>query len=270
MENLKKVKISNKDLEKLKKRKIGEGRDSIVYAAGKGLLYKVYKDESNLKDINQKTKIYKKSELKNKVYKERNCYIDADGVKLYYRDAIKRIIQRQEVIKKSHLPKAPLYINKFSGCVLKRIYGIQLHYAFPFLSKKRQAKILRMIIEKVKELTDHYVYPLDIANSPIIGNHSNILLDFRLNPQLIDLDGNSTVYRECYDESMLKETYLSLNMLFLELIYGFNLNNIDSDLDLEQMKIEMKESGIDTELINKLFDYSADYNDLEKLIKKRK
>lgn len=266
MQYYKKVKISNNDFEKLKHRKIGEGRDSVVYCAGKGLLYKVYKDESNLKDINQKFKLYKKDECKKKEYNEKNCYIDADGVRIYYRDALLRIIDRQEKIIFSSLPVSQLFINnKFSGCVIRKKIGVQIHYIFPFLTKKRQIKILKYLLMIVKELTDNYIYPLDLANSPIIGNHSNILVNLRLRPVLIDLDGNSTVYRENYNEQLLKGTFESLNMLFLELIYGFNLKETESEYDIYNIRKTIGESGVESNLIEKLIDCNANYDDLNKL-----
>ena len=52
-----KVYISNSDFEKLKNKKIGEVNDAIVYNAGKGLLYKVYKNESMSEYIKVKRKI---------------------------------------------------------------------------------------------------------------------------------------------------------------------------------------------------------------------
>ena len=232
MESFGKVNISINDFEKIKSRKIGEGRDSVVYNAGKGMLFKVYKDESNLKDLRAPMKIYEKGSKKLEKNPSRICYLDKEGVIIYYRDAFKRILKRQSDIKLSSLPKGSLYINgKFSGCVLDKINGLQLHYVFPFLSMKNKIKVLKEILLAVKELTDNYIYPLDTNNSPFAGKHSNILIGLNLKPKLIDLDGNSTVYRENYDENMHQETLFALNMLFMELLNGIVYGDELADID---------------------------------------
>lgn len=271
MDNLKKVCISKDYFEKLKSKKIGEGRDSIVYNAGKGYLFKVYKDEAGLKnqyDDTLKTKIYTKGQIINNFGNKNSYanYIDSDNVKIYYKEAIKKIVERQKEIKHSYLPQASLYIDrKFSGCVLKRVRGVQIHYIWPFLSKRNKIKILKEILEKVKELSDHYIYPMDTANSPIAGKHSNILIDRKLKPQLIDLDGNSTVYRESFDKQVYDEMFFSLNMLFLELLYGFELNDSLEEEDLFKIKSILEESNLRKELIDKLVEFKANFNELNEL-----
>ena len=266
MESLGKINISYSTFEKLKNKKIGEGQDAVVYDAGRGILFKVYKDNTNLRDINSKTKIYNRKTVVLDNNFERNCYVDKEGVKIYYRDAMKRIIKRQENINYSSLPIGALYINgKFSGCVLKKIYGLQLHYAFPFLSKRRKIKVLQELLKQIKELTDNHIYPLDVCNSPFAGYHSNILLDYTLKPKLIDLDGHSTVYRETADENMLNETFESLNILFFELLFGFELQYGEAEDVIEYSQI-MRNINISDELITKLMDLDGNYEDLNKLI----
>lgn len=273
MKNFRIINISDEELEKLKSRRIGEGRDAVVYKGKKNLLYKIYKPESQLNDLSKnqfkaKTKIYDKNNrpfFKN--YKTHNHYVDRDGVRIYYGDAIKKIAERQKEIKLSNLPISPIYNNdKFIGCVIKKIYGFQLHYIWMFLSKKRKIKILKEILCKIKELTDSYIYPCDLDNSPLVGNHSNILINFSLKPQLIDLDGNSTIYRESYDEESLKLTYFSLNRLFMELLYGFILEDSLEYNDIENIKSLILKSGIDNETIDKMMEFSLNYEELDNLV----
>jgi len=262
MESLGKLNINSSDFEKIKCKKIGEGNDAIVYNAGKGNLYKVYKEESMFKNINKPTKIYKKGNRKKNI-EERILYLDKDGVKIYYKDAFKRIVKKQDSINLSSLPKSSLYINgKFSGCVLKKINGVSIHNIFGILSKKTKLKILKSILEEVKELTDNFIYPIDIANSPWVGKHSNILINFKLKPELIDLDGNSTLYRECYDETCYNYTIASLNLLFLELINDTTFAYYDNSIDKEFLKNKLMKNGINEELAIKLSNYSADYFEL--------
>ena len=265
MESMGKINITAKDFEKIKNRKIGEGQDAVVYKGKNNILYKVYKDETNLKDNRGAIKIYKKGSWPKT--ESRICYIDKDGVKIYYRDAFKRIINRQKDIKLSKLPRGSLYINgKFSGCVLQRIYGMQLHYVFPLLSRKNKLRVLKEIIQIIKELTDNYVYPVDTDNSPFAGKHSNILVDYKLKPRLIDLDGNSTVYRECYDENMYRETLTALNLLFVELLQGNVYGQNIDELDIEMIKDRLVLEGLSIEEARRLSTYEGNYDDLNNMV----
>ncbi len=258
-----KVNISNSELEKLKK--IGEGNDAIVYDAGKGILYKVYKGESMSNYLNKPTRIYK-GERKN--IDERLLYLDKDGVKIYYKDAFKRIIKRGEKIKLSNLPKASLFIdNKFKGCVLEKINGFQIHNIFPILSKKIKYKILKELLNEIKELTDNYIYPIDTANSPRVDNHSNILVNYKLEPKLIDLDGKSTLYRESYDDECYLFTLMSLNLLFMELLNDIEIGYQNDQIELDYIKKILMRKGINEELAHKISRYKANYDELDNFAK---
>ncbi len=256
------ISISNSDFDKIKNRKIGEGNDAIVYNAGNGMLYKVYKDESMHEYLNKPTKVYKGAK---KDVHDKLLYLDKDGVKIYYKDAFKRIVKRREDIKLTSLPLSSLYIDgKFKGCVLKKINGVQLHNIFQILNKKTKLRILKEIIIKVKELTDNYIYPIDTANSPIIGKHSNILLNYKLKPELIDLDGKSTLYRETYDEKSYMYAIMSLNLLFLELLNDEALGYHSNSFELDHVKNVLIRKGINEELAYKLSRYKANYDELER------
>lgn len=265
MKGFGRIYISNSELEKLKK--IGEGNDAIVYDAGKGILYKVYKEETMYNNINLSTKIYRKSD-KNKKYIEKILYLDKDGVKIYYKDAFKRIIKRGQNIKLSKLPIGSLYIDGiFRGSVFKKINGFQLHKVFPMFSKKTKIRILREIIEEVKELTNNYIYPIDTNNSPHVDRHSNILINYKLKPELIDLDGNSTLYRETFDIECYYNTLTSLNKLFIELLEENEVSEDMHYLDIELLKKRLIKRGINSELADKISIFEADYDELENFAK---
>ncbi len=259
--------ISLKEYIKVLRHKVGEGRDSMVFNAGKGVLYKIYKDESRLKDLDAPDTIYDKQKLIKKSAPSRNCYIDKDGTKIFYKDAIKRIVERQKQIKYSSLPKKALYVDgKFIGCVIDRKYAFQLHYVFPFLPRKTKIKVLKLILLKIKELTDNYIYPCDVANSPIVGNHSNILVDYKLEPQLIDLDGHSTLYRETYDEKAYNYVLFSTNLLLLELLHGNVYCEDMLDEEVDMLERILKEDGINDDLAHKLSRFNANFDELNELV----
>ena len=252
----------------LTSKKIGEGFDAVVYSAINGNAFKIYKEDDIQIDDDIQTKKYNQGDYKsfpNKRYRFR--YIDKDDIVIYYKDAADKIIDRQKVINKTKLPVASLYVdNRFVGYVIKKINGVQLHYAWIILGRKTKIKILKELLSKVKELTDNYVYPTDMANSPFVGKHSNVLVNFKLKPEIIDLEGTSTSYREKEDSKLLEDTLFSLNLLYLELLLGpdyfEDLDEVNNEL-IERLLID---SNIDKDTAHRLSKLEGSYDDLNELI----
>lgn len=203
------VHVSRKELEKLKK--IGEGTEGIVYKAGNGILYKVYKSKFYTTLDSEQTK---------KVYSPR---------------LIEEAVKRQKYVENSTLPLAPLYIDdKFGGCVLKHHRGYVDFHNINILPQKVKLKIFKQLIANVKELTDYYIYHLDLNNKRIDNeHHSNILISFLGEQQIIDLDGKSTAYTNVFDPEYYQMTIQSLFSLIAEILF-----DIDLTIDYSQEEIE--------------------------------
>ena len=288
MENLY---LTSTDLNLIKKYEIGKGTNGSVYRVPyylfntpKGTLLKIYHTNITFID-NDDIKIYHIGDIKKSLYIEKLLYFDNDNVHISFNDAIYKVINRQSKIKLTDLPKKVIYINNyFSGYVLKEQYGIQIHYltGLPLVLKY---KIMKNIILKIEELINNYIYPIDIDNSPfgkcayqdIYGNlkhvgHSNILINpFNFNPSIIDLDGNSTVYTDNYNEYYYKQTILKLNILLLEFLFGINLDGFyNDDNDLSNCIIEsLNKYSINNYFIDGLSDLSLSINDIKLMLKKK-
>ncbi len=232
MENLRGINIKHEDLFWL--RKLGTGRDATVYAVPGDKAYKVYKEPN----------------------------------KPNYKKVLEMIQKNNYDIKESHLPKCALYIDgKFNGCVLDRIHGFQIHKIFPALTRKQQVIILKKIVSAVKELTDHNIYPADLANTPFLpGKRSNVLLDYHLIPQLIDIDGSGAEYCDLKDNNNESFTHMALNMLILDLMFGEPVLEDPEYSDMDYLLYRLTECGFDKYVSQKLVKYEANYKDLDKVI----
>lgn len=266
--NNNRINLTSEEFCKLATKKIGEGYDAIVYNAPKGKVFKVYKKEDINVDDDLGVKKYKRGDFKNfpkKIY--RSSYVDKEDIIIYYKDAADKIIERQELISKTNLPVSSLYVdNEFVGFVLKKVNGIQLHIAWMILPRKTKIKVLKELLSKVKELTDNFVYPTDMANSPFVGKHSNVLINIKLEPKIIDLDGISTSYREKEDKNLLRYTLSSMNLLYLELLLGFDLFEDLEDINTKYIEELLKQINIDEESAHRLSEFEGNYDDLNKLI----
>lgn len=232
MEKLNGINIDYKDLKNI--RKLGEGRDAIIYSAPNGLAFKMYKNP------------------------EEDRFIDA----------IQKIQRNKYDVKLSDLPLGAIYINdEFKGVLLKRIHGFQIHKVFGLLSRKSQIAILKRIVAATKELTDNYIYPADLANTPFLpGKSSNILLDYKKIPHLIDIDGSGAFYagRE-YAEGQ-EVTNMGLSMLFLDLIFGEPVLNEPELRDVDYLCYRLNKLGFNKYLSQKLSHYEANYSQIEDAI----
>lgn len=225
---------------------IGEGSEGVVYNAHNGLLYKVYKD---------------------------SCYTTLDPEhtkKMYSPRIIYTAVERQEDIKNSVLPLGPLYINnKFKGCILKKHSGYVDLHNISILPKKLKLNILRQLIINVKELTDHFIYHLDLSNKNTSnGTHSNILISMKGHLQIIDLDGKSTTYTPGYIEEYFQMTLTSLLSLISDLIFDIDFAAIDvTEMDVDYLLHGLIKNGIPTEVARKvIYQPNVTYNDLNEII----
>lgn len=276
------VHLSKGDVFNLQRRLIGRGTDGNVYDVGNGILYKIYHDSSFFSDIDvlhplldgieDDIKIYQRGN--SSLFRNNDCsyfkYIDSSGVRISGQESIMLAIQRQKNIRYTQLPLAPIYVNsRFKGCVLrKHKLHFQLHY-FSFLSEARKRQILLLIMDRVEELVRLYIYPLDVCNRPIGDklSHSNILLSLFGIPQLIDVDGKSTIYMEQEDEFLLQQVLRGLNVLTLEFLYCLDINDEmlhDDILELEQF---LYGKGLPENCVDKLLTQEADFTTLRKVLK---
>ena len=96
--------------------------------------------------------------------------------------------EASRVITKTHFPKIVVYYNKFIiGCLMKYYKN---YYHLNYLSNYQQdfiASSLNLLIEKVKELTNNDLYPVDIY-------YENVLFNNDGNVEIIDLDDDGLVY----------------------------------------------------------------------------
>ncbi len=286
---MKAVYITEKQLENIKKRKIGEGKEAHVYNAGEGLLFKIYKhagvvtlntpvvngiiDQDGVR-IAKKGIHIKPAEVEIMTTR----YIDMEGVRLYSAAAIEKASLRQENIKHTSLPLAPLYLDggnyyRFLGCVLKyfKCY-FELHKIWESLPAEYKIKLLEKVRIYVRELCDNYIYHMDLSNKSTgefakLLSHSNILVSLTLNPQIIDVDGKSTIYLEKKSPEHESNTYGELSLLFLELLFDldFDKDNIDFN-EIEYIHRLLKAKKMPDELIEPLVDLRADDEILGKVL----
>ena len=276
------VYLSRNDVANLQRKLIGKGTDGSVYDVGHGYLYKIYHDGSAFSDIDvahplldgyeDDVKIYQKG--KSYLYRNHNfCfkYTDINDVRISAQDSIYLAIQRQKDIQYTRLPLAPIYVNsRFKGCVLKKhAFHCQFH-SFSFLPEEQRRKLLLLVTERVEEIVRHYIYPLDIWNRPCEKklSHSNILLSLLGVPELIDMDGKSTIYTEKEDFSLLQNVLRGLNILVLEFLYNIDLSDEMTDEDVSLLEQFLFYKGLSDNYVDKLVYQEADFSTLRKVLKR--
>lgn len=279
MERIRPYYLSFDDIEKLSKHELGHGTDGAVYRLGNGELIKIY--HTRFKEIKKQLvlddsdmKIYTPSTVKrNKFIEPINYfkYEDNEDIRLRSKDAIFEAIKRQESITRSNLPKNVVYLNgAFAGCVLTETKGIQIH-KLGFLPLKYKKAIVEEILLSIQELMDNYIYHVDLSNSPyakrlFVNNdgvteslgHSHILVNpFTLKPNIIDLDGKSTVYMEHESEKHREQCLYNLCILMIEFLLGIDTEEFKDEYDMESyLAAALKDAGVKNEFIDGLSSYS--------------
>lgn len=259
MQKMNSIYLTETDVRNLLAKEIGHGTDGMVFKYDKDYLIKLY--HSKLKFLDCKVtddsdiKIYTGNISKNNFY-EPITYFDEEDVKLRSNYSIDMIINRQSEVKRTHLPKAPVYIdNRFAGYLIKKISGIQIHKlsGMPLNYKKI---IMQEVIESVAELLENYIYHVDLANSPTAQSlrvnsrgeiesvgHSHVLVNpFTLKTNIIDLDGKSTIYAERRREDYERKSMYGLCVLILEFLLNVDFKEYEENIDelfnsLEKMNI---------------------------------
>jgi hypothetical protein len=145
----------------------------------------------------------------------------------------------------------------------------------PFALKR---KIMKKVLYNVKELMDNYIYHIDLDNSPFTKNscytndegktelvgHSHVIINpVTLKPQLIDLDGKSTVYTDSYSKKLEHQSLASFNRLMIEFMLGIDLDEYKDEEDLSYI---LEKIGIDIEYIDMLVSNNMTYEDLNNFL----
>jgi hypothetical protein len=263
--------MSQRDLEKIKNNKIGQGREGQIYKISNKLLYKIYYkldphereeiahvclreyevDEDGVKKVKDNAKKINVEE----VISVKPYYVDNEGVKKVYSiDQIDEAVKRQQNVKQTTLPLGPIYIdNRLGGVALKYHKGYFNFHIISMFPEKLRLKKLRTVLEKLKELCDNNIYPIDYANQ-FDGPHphSNIIINIKGNVEFIDLEGKSTMYTQDYSERYESTAYAEFYYLFLDIMYGEKISDNMTEEDFEYMEEYLKERGFNEDYIKYL------------------
>ena len=276
--------LNKDDIKNLKK--VGKGTEGEVYKKDRNTLYKIYTRPLNSEDsinyinnnnldefgvrINDKsTKVYNN-------FEPYPYYLDDNGIKkVYDENVIFEAIKRQKNVFMSDLPKAPIYVDgKFDGCVIKKHnFSTDLHNT-SFLPIRKKLQILKELLEKVKELTDNYIYTVDLANYKRDNiSHSNILVNiFNFNTNIIDLDGKSTVYSKDFNYNLYKKCYICYSSLVMKYLYEYDTYDEIMDIEYDYIIGKLIEkTKLDYNSIVDILDYNVNtYEKNNKLLSKIK
>lgn len=290
MERIRPYYLTFEDIERLSKKELGHGTDGAVYRLGNGELIKIY--HTKFTDIKKQLvlddsdmKIYTPSTFQMKKFNEPINYFkynDNEDIRLRSKEAIYEAIKRQESITRSNLPKNVVYINgAFAGCVLTETKGIQIH-KLGFLPMKYKKAIIEEILLSMEELMANYIYHIDLSNSPYAKRlfknndgimeslgHSHVLVNpFTLKPNIIDLDGKSTVYMEHENKKYREQAMYNLCILMIEFLFGIDTDEYkDEDDYYRYLASSLEQCGVKDEFIEGLSTYTLSLEDSFKLIK---
>lgn len=296
MEKNNTIYLKTEDLQNFKK--IGHGTDGIVYKYKNNYLIKIYYSSLFYDSLNKKSfdksddsdiKIYQKGigTINNPLYNSFMTFYDyskEDQIRISPQDAIKRAIELNKYIEFTDLPVGIVYLNnRFSGCLLYRKRGIQIHklIGLPLNIRKR---IYLNILKAEAELLKNNIYHCDLSNSPfaqrnitlpngevILCGHSHILVNpFSLNTHFIDLEGKSTIYTNKESEYYKHESESELTKLTTEFLLQIDLEEYKENP--EEMIPELIEKGITSSTLQRKI-YEADMSldelsELNRILKK--
>lgn len=248
-------------------RVVGEGTDGIVYQYTNNILLKIYRNR-----LDRFKKLQQTLELPDRIFDKKNYqpYYSQDHisfqkqdepgyVKLYSKDTITEVVKKGQNVKRSHLPKGPVYLDsKFVGCFLQKISGIPIHN-FRNMPNSFKRAIITSLFDDVEELLNHFIYPIDLHNSPfstiqyldsqgslqILQGHSHVWVNLlKRQTHLLDLDGKSTIYTDYFDEHLYQQTLQNFSLLLLEFLHGFVfLNEYYEEIDV--FLYELQNLGVD-------------------------
>ena len=129
----------------------------------------------------------------------------------------------------------------------------------------------KQILIRVKELLLHHIYPVDLAMKNI--KNSNVLWTFPFTPEIIDLDGRSTLYPNTFYDSFYKESIFHLNCLLMEILYGrdeaFILSENLRKEDILNNCLFLEQEKVPSSYIDGLASLSLSMEDLERFFRVR-
>lgn len=273
------INLTSSEVEYIKKNKklIGKGVDGALYNIKGDILYKLYHDLSPEVLINNNA-IYDSEGVnisgvlpfRRRIAKFNNIinYVDSDGVILCREEALNKAIEKQKKIKRTLLPQGIVKENnRVIGCIYKKYNTIWGIYATSCLPLEYRYNVCRKVIYKVQELLDNNIYLTTLAQRNEIlsfsKKDSNVLLDYKLEPLIIDLDGISALYSDTFIDSKYKVALCGLSKLVLEIITKRDLSYEYLDNYKEEYIQILKQYNIDLEYIHKFYDYG--YLEIEEL-----
>lgn len=268
------------DLKK-KKRIIGAGVDGTVYGINSKMVYKFYHntsdsivilgqgiyDEDGVNIRNPKELSRYTTRINNKPIN----YTDKDGVILHREDAIRKAIEKQKYVKYTNLPQQIIKVNKrLVGCSYKRYKSVLGIYALSFFPLSTRKRVLKKLYLKLKELYENNIYPVTLAQKndllPFSKKESNVILDYSLEPQIIDLDGISTYYSDSFCRREYERSLSSFSILAFEILSGFDFIEFDNDFEFEEYIEQVVSRGVPRELVEDIYDQHG-FTDNERILK---
>lgn len=281
--------LNYKDVLNIKNNKkiVGQGVDGTVYNMGNNILYKLYHNFGDSIVIKGKgiydaegVNIRDFKSLRNIVgFREDNRlihYVDSDGVILAREDAILSAIEKQKGVKKTSLPQSIIRVDgKLAGCVYKYYPHTLGIYAVSYLPLKGRLLVIERLLEKIKELVDNNIYPVTLAQKnelySFLSKDSNVLINYKLEPILIDLDGISALYSDVYSKVGYQRTLSSLSKLVLEILIRNDIHCDDMDDYIDDFFKDMSNLKIDNKYIDSyLDDFSLSFDEMNTLVRKLK
>lgn len=283
------INLTKEEIDSLLKQELSHGTDGRVMRFDRNRMIKLYhkyinwfKGQYHLnRENDDDMKTYNMGDYKKKsdIFDMFTFYVSEDnGEFIRIRNgaaAVASARERQLKVKNTRLPQSAVFIDgKFIGCTLIAIKGIQIHklIGLPFSLKK---KIMKKVLYNVKELMDNYIYHVDLDNSPFTKDnyfineegklenvgHSHVLINpITFKPQLIDLDGKSTVYTDACSKKLENQSMMSFNRLMIEFLLGIDLDEYKNEEDLTYI---LSQIGIDVEYIDLLATNSMNYEQAE-------
>lgn len=267
--------LNLRDIEKLKK--IGSGMDGTVYRAKNGKLFKIYHDtfgniqngisfsQGKFDTDGVRIAIKKKIPIQNKQIGVK-CF-DVEGVRQIAEEGISKAIERQKKITRTQLPIGVLYVNgRFKGCILKEHKHHLDLLKTCFFPMYIRVRIFEEIVKSVRELLGNNIYHTALCNRPTTAPmHSNILVskDWLLKPQIIDLDGETTIYCDKENERYYTCCIETLNLLALEFLYKLDFEfdfEIEDKIYLKKILISRLEKKLEACLVNFFADILIERN----------
>ena len=260
----------------VKGKKIGQGTDGVCYRQGKKV-YKIYHTSHKVNLVapivldSSGVRVPNKEDFKTMKtsYGSIIQYVTEDETRLSTENGLLKAIELGNSIKGTNLPSDIIYINGVArGCVYpyyKHVSSIHKSYR---RSLKTRLKICMSLYEKVKELVDNNIYPIDLAQKSrerlFDKRKCNVFLSFRNEPIIIDLDGKSALYTETHNKTFEEKTCHSLMTLMLEIITREDLQEDMNDEDFDTVRFYLKNNGLSLESIEKFFDCNMNMEDVSK------